>query len=55
MKIKRQKFFLPYQRLSIRCIQYNPASEQPLLAKTKQVLADALRFLTVHAGTLFLR
>ncbi len=54
MKIKRQKFFLPDQRLSIRCIQYNPASEQPP-AKTKQVLTDALRFLTVHAGTLFLR
>jgi hypothetical protein len=29
MKIKRQKYFLPGQRFSLRCIQYNPASEQP--------------------------
>jgi hypothetical protein len=29
MKIKRQKFFLPDPGFSVRCIQYNPACEQP--------------------------
>jgi len=29
MKIKRQKYFLPDQQFSLRCIQYNPACEQP--------------------------
>ena len=29
MKIKRQEFFLPDQRFLLRCIQYNPVSEQP--------------------------
>jgi len=29
MKIKRQKYFLHDQQFSLRCIQYNPACEQP--------------------------
>jgi len=29
MKIERQKLFLPAQRFSVRCIQHNPAAEQP--------------------------